>query len=122
MPVFARARNEINIRGNEMKEKLPKRYQLFLDKYPDIAEAYQNLGEAIHQRGPLDDKTRALIKMAISGSTKQESAFKSHIYKAKALGITKAEMEHVAFLTLPTLGFSTSMMLLSIIDEEFKNE
>lgn len=102
------------------KGKLPKRYQQFLKNYPDIAEAYQHLGEAIHQRGPLDDRTRALVKLAISGSTKQESAFKSHIYKAKALGIKKEEMEHVAFLTLPTLGFSTAMMLLSIIDEEFK--
>ena len=103
-----------------LKETLPKKYSQFLEKYPEIAKRYSELGEAVHQWGPLDDKTRALVKLAISGSTKQESAFKSHIRKAMALGITQEEMEHVAFLTLPTLGFPSAMMLLSMIGEEFE--
>jgi len=106
---------------DNLKETLPKRYRQFLEKYPEIASRYNELGEAVHQWGPLDDKTRALVKLAISGSTKQESAFKSHIRKAMAQGITREEMEHVAFLTLPTLGFPSTMTLLYMIDEELEN-
>lgn len=103
------------------KEKLPKRYSQFLERYPEIAKKYNELGETVHQWGPLDDRTRALVKMAISGSTKQESAFKAHIRKAMVVGVTREEMEHLAFLALPTLGFPSAMLLLSMIDDEFKN-
>jgi 4-carboxymuconolactone decarboxylase len=103
-------------------ERLPKRYKQFLEKYPEIAKCYNELGDAVHQWGPLDDRSRALVKLAISGSTLQKSAFKSHIRKAIALGISRKEIEHVAFLTLPTMGFSTTMTLLSFIDEQMNSE
>jgi len=101
------------------KETLPKWYRHFLKKYPDIAKKYTELGDAVHGWGPLDNKTRALVKLAISGTSLQKSAFRSHIYKAKNLGISREAMEHVALLTLPTLGFPSAMTLLSIIDKEF---
>ncbi len=104
------------------KEKLPKRYTLFLEKYPEIAKRYSDLGDAVHQWGPLDERTRALVKLAISGSTKQKSAFKSHIRKAMTFGVVREEMEHVALLTMPTLGFPSAMLLLSVIDEEYEKE
>lgn len=102
-----------------MKEQLPKHYMAFLSKYPDLAKAYRNLGEAVHQAGPLDEKTRALVKCALAGAAKLEGGFHAQVRKAKQQGISIAEVQHVALLALPTLGFPHTIMLLSWIDDVY---
>ncbi|NUQ22962.1 MAG: carboxymuconolactone decarboxylase family protein [Saprospiraceae bacterium] len=104
------------------KDKIPKRFTRFMEKYPQIGQAYSDLGEAVHQAGPLDEKTRALVKVAISGGAKLEGGFHSHVRKAIQAGATKEELQHVALLALPTLGFPSMMALLSWIDDIFKEE
>ena len=105
-----------------MEDKLPKRFVKFSKDYPDIAKAYFDLGTVVHNAGPLDEKTRALLKMAISGASRQEGGFHAHVRKARLLGISKEEMQHVVLLTLPTLGFPSMIMLLSWIDDIFEKE
>ncbi|RMG81780.1 MAG: carboxymuconolactone decarboxylase family protein [Bacteroidetes bacterium] len=105
-----------------MKDKPPKRFRKFSKDHPAIAKAYFELGEAVHQAGPLDDKTRALVKIAISGASRQEGGFHAHVRKARLLGLSKEEIQHVALLALPTLGFPTMMMLLSWIDDVFEKD
>lgn len=100
-------------------EMLPKWYEHFLEKYPGVAKKYIELGEEVHKWGPLDDKARALVKLAISGSTKHENAFRTHIRKADSLGVKREEIEHVALLSLPTIGFPSAMAMLSMIDDEY---
>jgi len=41
--------------------QLPKRFEKLHQDYPEVANAYELLGKAVHSSGPLDDKTRALI-------------------------------------------------------------
>ena len=100
-------------------EKIPKRFTKFMSEHPEIGKAYTELGDAVHNAGPLDEKTRALIKVAISGGSKLEGAFHSHVRKAKDLGINREEIEHVALLSLPTIGFPSMMALLSWIDDVY---
>ena len=102
------------------KDKIPKRFTRFMEKHPDIGKAYFELGEAVHKAGPLDEKTRALVKVAISGGAMLEGAFHSHIRKAVQAGATKEELQHIAFLALPTIGFPSMMALLSWIDDIFE--
>lgn len=97
----------------------PKWYQQFLSRYPEVGKNYEALGESVHQAGPLDEKSRALIKLAISGSSGMEQAFRVHIRKARDIGIGREEIEHVALLALPTIGFPSMMILLYSIEEEF---
>lgn len=87
-----------------------------------MAKAYEELGEAVHKAGPLDAKTRALIKVAISGGARLEGGFHAHVRKAKQAGCTRDEVRHVAFLTLPTLGFPTMMTLQSWIDDIYEEK
>ncbi len=101
------------------KDKTPKRYTRFLREYPEIGRAYEALGDAVHGAGPLDDKTRALIKVGISGGAKLEGAFHSHVRKAISAGATLEELKQVAFLALPTIGFPSMMALLSWIEDVF---
>ena len=103
------------------EDKIPKRFTRFMQNYPEIGKAYSELGEAVHKAGPLDDKTRALVKVAISGGAMLEGAFHSHIRKAVSAGATKEELQHIAFLTLPTIGFPSMMALMSWIDDIYED-
>lgn len=97
----------------------PKFYTNFLEKFPEVGAQYEKLGEAVHNQGPLNDRERALVKLAISGSHLFHSALKSHIRKAVSAGINREEIEHVALLLLPTIGFPTMMAMLGVIEDQF---
>lgn len=97
--------------------QIPKRYQKFTEDYPEVARAYEQLGDAVHNAGPLDEKTRALIKLAISTGARLEGAVHSHARKAIKAGCTAEEMRQVALLSLPTIGLPSMMAALSWIDE-----
>ncbi len=105
-----------------MEEQLPTHFMAFTSKYPDIAKAYYDLGEAVHQAGPLDEKTRALVKCALAGAARLEGGFHAQVRKAKQLGISIAEVQHVALLALPTLGFPHTITLLSWINDVYGEE
>lgn len=96
---------------------IPKRYKRIMSEFPQVAEAYENLGEAVHNAGPLDEKTRALIKLAISTGARMEGAVHSHTRKALKAGANREEIRHVALLSTPTIGFPNMMAALSWIDE-----
>jgi 4-carboxymuconolactone decarboxylase len=96
---------------------IPKRFQKFTEDYPDVANAYEALGNAVHSAGPLDDKTRALVKLAISTGARFEGAVHSHARKALKSGVTPEEMRHTVLLALPTIGLPSMMAALSWIDD-----
>lgn len=102
-----------------MPSKPPKFYTNFIKKYPEVGAQYEKLGDAVHQQGPLNERERALVKLAISGSHLFNSALKSHIKKAIASGVTRNEIEHVALLMLPTVGFPTMMAMMGIIADQY---
>jgi 4-carboxymuconolactone decarboxylase len=101
---------------------IPKRFKKFTEDFKDVAEAYELLGTAVHKAGPLDEKTRALIKLAISTGARLEGAVHSHIRKALKCGVTANEIRHAVMLSLPTIGLPSMMAALSwaddILDEE----
>jgi 4-carboxymuconolactone decarboxylase len=99
--------------------KPPKFYTDFEKKYSKVAKAYEQLGNAVHNEGPLTERERALVKLAVSGSNRLNSALKSHIRKGAAAGLNRKEIEHVALLLLPTVGFPTTMAMLGVIEEQF---
>lgn len=105
--------------------RLPKRYRQFFEDYPEVGKAYEAYGEAVAQAGPLDEKTRCLVKLAMSISGRMEGGAKSHAHKALEAGATPDEIRHVAVLAAPTLGFPNMMAGLSWVDavlEDWKND
>jgi AhpD family alkylhydroperoxidase len=97
--------------------QIPKRYLKFKDNYSDVANAYESMGNAVHNAGPLDEKTRALIKLAVSTGARLEGAVHSHVRKAVSSGASKEELRQVAILSMPTIGFPSMMAALSWIDD-----
>jgi len=104
-----------------IKDQPPKHFTKFTNKYPKVGQAYSNLGDAVHESGPIDERARALIKVAISGGAKIQGAFHAHVRKARLLGISWEEIEHVVLISLPTLGFP-NMMALMAWTEDIKNK
>jgi len=96
---------------------IPKRFQQFTDQYPAVAKAYEQLGDAVHGAGPLDEKTRALVKLAISTGARLEGAVHAHARKALAAGVKPEELRHVVMLSLPTIGLPSMMAALSWVDD-----
>jgi alkylhydroperoxidase/carboxymuconolactone decarboxylase family protein YurZ len=101
---------------------LPKRFKKFTEDYPAVAAAYEQLGTAVHKSGPLDEKTRALIKLAISTGARLEGAVHSHARKAAAAGCSKEEMRQTVLLSLPTIGLPSMMAALSWLDDILDKE
>ncbi|MDT7924321.1 MAG: carboxymuconolactone decarboxylase family protein [Chlorobiota bacterium] len=94
----------------------PKRYREFQERYPAVAKAYEELGAAVHSAGPLDEKVRALVKLAISIGARLEGAVHAHTRKALAVGVSAEELRHVAILALPTIGLPSTVAALSWIE------
>jgi alkylhydroperoxidase/carboxymuconolactone decarboxylase family protein YurZ len=101
---------------------IPKRFKKFKEDFPQVASAYEALGDAVHNAGPLDDKTRALVKLGISAGARLEGGFHSHVRKAIDAGVTKEEMVHAVLLALPTIGLPSMMAALSWIDDIFEKD
>lgn len=97
--------------------ELPKRFEKFQKEYSEVASAYEKLGEVIHNLGALDNKTRALIKLAISTGARLEGAVHSHTRKALEAGCSKDEIKQTVLLALPTIGLPSTMAAMSWIDD-----
>ncbi len=93
--------------------QLPKPYQLFRREHPRIYAAYEALGAAAAEAGPLDAKTRELVRLGMAAANRSESAVESHTHRALDAGATPDEIEHALALGINTMGFSLMMAALS---------
>ena len=96
---------------------LPKHFTGFQKAYPDVASAYEQFGAAVHAAGPLDARTRMLVKCAIAIAAGLEGGTHAQVRKALDAGVTAEELHHVALLAMPTVGFPAAMAALSWIDD-----
>ena len=89
--------------------ELPKPYLQFMEEFPAVGEAYQRLGSAAHDSGPLDQKSRQLVKLALAVGAGHEGAVHAHVKRALAMGLTPAEIKHIVTLAVTTLGFPNAV-------------
>jgi AhpD family alkylhydroperoxidase len=92
---------------------LPKPYQQFQQEHRTVWEAYDRLGAAAADAGPLERKVRELIKLGMAAAMRSESAVHSHVHRALAAGATTEEVEHAILLGVTTIGFPNMMAALS---------
>ena len=97
--------------------KLPVHFERFLKEYPEIAAAYERLGDAVHNYGALNDKERAIVKLSLAAGAKLEGVVHSQVRKAIKTGLSKKEIRQVALLAIPTIGFPHAMAVLSWMDD-----
>ncbi len=96
---------------------IPKRYLRMHESHPDFMQAYESMGKAAKEAGPLTDREVALVKLAISIGAGLEGAAHSHCRKALEAGCSDEDLRHVALLSAPTIGFPTMMRAKSWVDD-----
>jgi 4-carboxymuconolactone decarboxylase len=102
--------------------ELPSAYQRFQASYPEVWQAYDQLGAAVHTHGPLDEKTRELVKLGQAIGVGSEGAVHSHTRKAVDAGATPEEIRHVVLLAIPTIGFPNMMAALTWVEDILSQE
>jgi len=100
-----------------MQAKLPRQLTKLTEGHGDVWQAYQALGEACATTGPLDGRTRRLVKLALAIGARSEGAVHSHARRGLEEGLSVDELRHVAVLSIPTMGFPASMAAMSWIDD-----
>lgn len=93
--------------------KLPKSYRRFHQEHPAVWAAYEELGKQAAEDGPLDQKTRELIKLGMAAAMDSESAVQSHVHRALSAGAKPSEIEHAIQLGITTMGFPRAMAALA---------
>lgn len=97
--------------------KLPKVAAQLAKSHPELWEAYQRLGEAVSEGGPLGARERRLIHLAYALGSASEGSAHSHARRALAEGLTAEELEHVALLQVTTLGWPQAVRALTIVQD-----
>ena len=100
-----------------------KNFRYFKENHPEIYKAYEDFGKELHEKGgPLDEKSRWLIKIGVSAASQYEFALQTHIEKAMKAGCTAAEIEHAILLIASTAGFPRMMNALMIFRETLEKQ
>src|SRR5689334_990130 len=93
--------------------KIPGAHLQFRESYPEVAAAYEQLGKATQEGGPLDKKTRELVKLGIAVGNRHEGAVHSHTRRALDAGASAEEIRHAVVLSLTTIGFPNMIAALT---------
>jgi len=102
--------------------ELPDILREFAAKYPHVWDAYNRLGEATAQAGPLDERTQRLVKLAIAIGAGREGAVHSHARRALKVGIAPEELLHVGLLAITTIGWSGAFAAITWIMDVLPKE
>jgi alkylhydroperoxidase/carboxymuconolactone decarboxylase family protein YurZ len=101
-----------------MQEALPESISAFERKHPAVWEAFAKLGEACHETGPLEEKTRRLVKLAMAVAFRHEGAVHSATRNALNSKVTREEIEQVVILSITTIGWPAAHAAMTWIEDE----
>ena len=96
---------------------LPEVYGEFKQQFPDVAKAYDTLALSCHQWGPLDARTRRLVKLGIAMGASSEGGVRSHARRALEDGISPEELRHAVLMGFTTAGFPTMIAAMKWVEE-----
>lgn len=100
-----------------MRKELPKPVEEFRTEYSDVWKAFTELGDKCHKAGPLDEKTRRLVKVALCIAAGLEGGTHSAVRNALASGCATEEIRHVAILATSTIGLPATIRALTWIND-----
>jgi 4-carboxymuconolactone decarboxylase len=100
-----------------MAERLPKAVNEFRKRHPEVWKAFNELGDRCHEAGPLGEKSRRLVKLALSIGAGLEGATHSAVRNALQAGVSSEEMDHVALLAVSTLGLPAATRAMTWIED-----
>lgn len=94
--------------------KPPKTYVDFVRSFPKLEVAWRAMSDA-ESDGPIDERTRRLLKLAISIGAMREGAVHSNARKALAAGISPEELWQIVALAASNLGLPATVAVYTWI-------
>ncbi len=98
---------------------IPQTFKDFITKYPALGESHERIAKAVDKAGPLDEKTRALIKIGICTGAGLDSAMRSHVRRAMQAGASEKEIEQTVLLAMNTCGLPRTVAAWSWAHQQF---
>jgi alkylhydroperoxidase/carboxymuconolactone decarboxylase family protein YurZ len=96
----------------------PERVLDFEKKHVEIWEAFKTLAGKCHETGgPLDEKSRRLVKLGIAVGHRHEGAVHSATRHALDAGISPDEIFHAGILAITTIGWPAAYAALTWIND-----
>ncbi len=96
---------------------LPKPYERLAQRYPDVVRAYESLGQAATDAGPLSEREQRLVKFALAVGSAHEGALHSHARRALKAGVSAEELQHAVLQATTTLGFPSMMRAMTWLED-----
>jgi AhpD family alkylhydroperoxidase len=96
---------------------LPEQYQSLKKRFKGYMRAVDNLGKAVKEAGPIDEKTSHLIQLAAAATVKSEGAVHSHTRRAIEAGAKPEEIYHALILLTSIIGFPNVSAAISWVDD-----
>ncbi len=96
--------------------KPPDTFIEFIGRFPDLGRAWEAVRQA-ERTGPLDEKARRLVKLAIAIGDRSEGAVHSATRKAISAGASSEEIEQVIALAASTIGFPRAVAAYTWVRE-----
>lgn len=101
--------------ANDLSELTSDAFQLFLSEAPAHAQVWMT---AVHQWGEvntLDEKTRALVYVAVLAALRIESGLPFHVAHARRLGASRPEVISAILTALPAAGMAVVTTFPAVI-------
>jgi AhpD family alkylhydroperoxidase len=106
-------------RSKASARRLPAPYERFRREHARLWGAFDRLGATAADDGPLDARTRELVRLGMAAAARSESAVRSHVHRALEAGASREEVEHAVVLAITTVGFPAMMAALTWAQEAF---
>jgi alkylhydroperoxidase/carboxymuconolactone decarboxylase family protein YurZ len=100
-----------------MSEKMPGAAGDLAVQHPEIWAAYAALGKATADAGPLSDREKRLVKLALAIGAGSEGAVHSHTRRAASEGIEAEAILQVAMLAIGPLGLPRAVAAKTWIED-----
>ena len=97
--------------------RLPGAFLGFGREFPEVGRAWEALGEACAKAGPLDARTRELVKLALAVGARLEGAVHAHTRRALETGVTQDQIRHVVGLAPSTVGFPSAVAAFTWVED-----
>lgn len=105
-----------------MAKQLPNQYENIRRRFKKYFDAFDSLGKAARESGPITAKTSHLIQLAASAAIRSEGSVHSHARRALEAGAKPEEIYHALILLTSTIGFPTVSAALSWADDVIRKK
>lgn len=86
-------------------KKKPKTLLDFEKRFPAVWKSYKTFRDSCDEEGPLDQKSRELIKVALETAFVRRGGLIAHLHRARRAGASPREILHAILLAAPLVGF-----------------